>query len=519
MNIRESLSAIALTLQDASWHERVCIQSAIDGQAETISCAFSFWQWIPSLIAFIIPDHVAQENRETVDYFFRIFGEKRVYEISKRYDLDLEAKYRSGKNLTKWDVKQLFVGVADVRVEDISDLFEKIKTNPSEETRALSTRFQNISTIEGLTKEDYDELYKVLVPFERMEEIFLNHVPVHSFEIVPDASFEGKRHRVHYTETMRRQTQFERGVAWDVRLLKRIVHEDMATGVIIPHADGYYQHLKLIKGHGAHKLLFKPLTQAAEFLPKVVYLSTRCAMNRDGVYSRLEAFHRCIGWKGTKATYRETQRYLNDPSLGFVRQPHEKVELLGYSLGGTQAQRDACLFMDKVRKVKTLCSPGVDRLTLHEFARRLQSNPDHIRIDHIAEVDDAVSDLGDGFLGAYCDPAKVKLSHSTLVEADDPSAPINPHRAPAPSTYSEMYDKMFTESLLSSHSRETTAQAHHRVKIKNAEIATRASLERSLKTFLDPERKAWDEKRKQFSQGNNYDFVLYWRNLQPSLVR
>jgi len=310
---------------------------------------------------------------------------------------------------------------------------------------------------------------------------------------------------------------------WQMRFCKRVVDENLAKGTIIPHPSGYYEHHDLIQGGGAYKLLLRPLNSNLRLSPLICYLSTRAAgLSYDSFLSRKESLKKNIGVNGVKETFERTQQYLTDTSKGFVTSPYEKVQLIGMSLGGAQASRDACLFLDRVEKLTTICAPGIDSLTCKQYASVTQSNYTPMEIHHIVEKDDVVPDLGDAHLGLGCDPEKVKVRHTTFIPIGPETNPVAqfpylPHRAAAPEALKEMFYKLFIVSLMNSHSRETTAQNHFSYEI-SSDKGMRDKVDEILNNQANPLRGRWEQVRQQIALGKNDEFFNFWSEKRKKIV-
>jgi hypothetical protein len=507
-SVAVKLESIAKKLGNARGFDRVVI-----GQGADFSCEIknNLWSWLPAIFSCLFPYSFKRDNRETFSHFFQIFGEKRIFAIGKRYGLDLEGKYARGLSLTQRDVRLLCVGAADVRREDIDTLFKEEQRVSS----PLYCRLQGKKSVEDLSKADLDVLYQMLVPFAKIEHIFLNHLP----EVTPfssrDDSLSGRTNRVFLIEQMRRNGSYYDEVLWKIRLSKRIVNEDLAKGVIIPHPQGYYEHRALIQGGGAYKLLLRPLNTETGLHPIIAYLSTRFSgTTMDSILSRLESLRQNIGENGVKATYLETKSYLDNVTKGFVRSPEEKVDLIGMSLGGAQASRDACLFKERVASLTTICAPGIDEATCQWFATVSQRFPQQMSIHHMVEKDDVVPDLGQAHLGIYCPPEKVKVRHTTFLPSDAKMQPIHPMHLPsrpeAPEEIRHMFLELFINSMIYAHSRETTAKTHYSTTLSNEEgEETRTRLNKILHNAKDPLRRRWEDIRQTIAKGEPKAFFRF----------
>ncbi len=433
-----------------------------------------------------------------MQYFYEVFGKERVGQISLRYNLDLSRKYKYGQSLTRKECRLLFLGVGDVRKDDVDALFQKIQKGEIEPSFArtkvetLSRDFSHVRKVEDLSKEQMDELMDLLVPFEKIEDIFLQRVPRMGLFLNRSDSIEGRMHRVFFLEQMRRDPHFD-DTAWTVRFMKRIADDRLPSGVMVSHPQGYFTTYGHINQGGCYKLLLKACTKKSEhFRSTIAYLSTR-DMHRD-VQSALDDIQPEIGVRGRDATFARTKQMLEDPNIGYVESPAEEVDVVGYSQGGANCQYDAISFFTRVAKITTINAVGIDKRAMDKFAE-LTSNSSHKKVvKHIADIDDFVPDIGDGHLGVFCDPNKVFVQYVALcleghiVEGD------HIERCIAPRNLFEATYQLVIQSFLSAHPRETTALPHTRYQLDNQR--NKAQVERILANHLDPRRHRWEKWRR-----------------------
>lgn len=516
MLLSNNFAIISNSLEKSSNNEHVVVRA---NKNFTCQGRRSFWDYLPRALSLFFPEGFKEENRRTIQYFYKVFGQRRVAAISERYGLSLDNKYARGISLTKREIKKLFVGVADVRGEDLEQLFREIKLAPfrlrhlnPHQTADLFRRFEGKSKLRELDKADYDALYAVLIPFSKIEHIFLNKVP----RILPHSdrsdSYRGRKNRVFLLEEMRRNPHLDE-LFWEVRMAKRIIHDALPKGVLIPHPLGYFEKHALIKKGGSYKLLFN-VPGNFSLSPLAAYLSTRTSFSTfQAIESKMEDFRCNIGAKGVKSTFNETQRYFRDPHLGFIKKRNEKISLLGMSLGGAHAQRDACLFLDRVEKLTTVCSAGIDKRTYQWFAKATQFLSSSLHVKHIIEEDDMIPHVGDGHLGIGCDSSKVYVEHNTL-------APENPQGGQAAfsrriSVPRKQADAMrvFLKAFIGAHRRETTSLPHRIWKIDNHTSPDR--INRILNNASDPKRNSWEKWRIRVSTGLPDEFYRFLREKRP----
>ena len=340
----------------------------------------TFWHWVSYLLSWMLPflfcfysQSFIDENRRSIDYFLDTFGKERMEKISERYGLNLLDKRRRGDSLTKGDLESIYLGIADVRIDDFEKLFEKIKgVNPRIEhldeklSESLREELKGAASLRDLSKRQIDVLWGILSPFSRMKTIFCNRSWKSFFGTAQGGGINPTRNRIRYIEEMRRTDFFnvldipkrcglvgedakeEIRDRWRTRLIKKIVDDYLPEGVVIPHEKGYHYHQRMINKQGCFKLLLKPINRDPELRLTVAYLSTRASgfaslFNMEHWRSRGEILCSDVGVFGTIATYEETKEVLTNPDKGFIEKVGDKVDLIGYSLGGKHAENDLLL--------------------------------------------------------------------------------------------------------------------------------------------------------------------------------
>lgn len=457
--------------------------------------SYIFTWWIPFLFCFYSKEFV-EENQQTFEYFFDAFGKDRIERISDRYGLDLMERYRRGDSVTKGDLEAIYLGIADIRFEDLETLLEEINGPKQfvahlnqEFTDQLRGEFTGKKTVYDLSKRQIDVLWGMLSPFSKMETIFFQR-PWKSFvRNEKGGTFNHHRNRIFYIEEMRRTPIFnsedvkqrttlkapdiqdEIQDRWSIRMMKRIVDDYLPTGVVVPHPKGYHYHYHMINKQGAFKLLFKGINKDPEIRNTVCALSTRATglksfFNMEHWRSRCEILCSDVGVFGTIATYDETKEYYTNPDKGFVDEYGQLIDLMGYSLGGKHMENDLVLFLPIIHSLVGICHPGSHAETADWFAERIGSeecdylDDRKLYIKHLRENDDAVFDLQDTHLGVDCDPRRVHVRHSIYEELKKgepfPSKGSLPS-LPTTSTgaVSAVWDMLF-HSILDKHGRETT---------------------------------------------------------------
>lgn len=400
--VQLQLEAIVNKVQYQSDDDQVMIKRS--GYAlQVISQSLIFPPWVS-----------ATRDTETIAYFKTVFGEKRVLRLLKRPSC-------TSYCVKRHFIEKLFVHIGEVFYSDLSDLFDEIKGNGptirflnEKESADLRVRMRDVKELPMCSKEALDILMKLLVPFAKIDELFLNNPPNNrALSLDSGKEFESVRRRVYTYETMRRNLPTE--PLWMMNLAKILADREMPEGTMIRGAQGSYckVHAVVHQG-GAFKYFLKTIgREAASEGNYILARGTRPHPRSTDWYKTLcEDFCLTIGARGPKATFEATKKLLSDPQMGFIEKGDEKITLIGYSLGGAQSQIDMLLhgMYRKIDRLVTIASPGTNTKIAELFAERVnQGLLGHPVIEHFFEAVDPMSQFGQVHLGFKCDPKKAEI--------------------------------------------------------------------------------------------------------------
>ena len=508
------------------------------------SCRTDIPQWINDYMWDWTNPENQRQNRHTIDYFFKVFGEKRVKRVSCRMGVDIAEKYEYGQGLSFKDTERLFVGLSDVRVKDINELFHQIKSQPRQvgnilhlskrESADLVNEFRYIRTEEDLInspKEKIQKLVELLAPFNCVEDIFLGDLPD------TDAACWGwgksyKRHKqlVCCLWQMKTDLRFERFPDWITRVGKRISGKQPEEGTLIPHPKGYYAVHEVLEEGGGMKLFLKSFgVKDEDFHNGVLYRGTRADLTQHGVSSVLDDFRNNMGAGCIMKTFEHTDAMLNDCSLGFVESRNDPIWFLGMSLGGGHAQRDFCLQV--LRNIKTrskrdlqlltVNSVNVDRLTAVAFSQLPKLHEGDLSITRLIDTEDIVNFFGETHLGLGCDPKDVDIEAYALEFLDEDKHHLNNHVEenawPEPKELPESFFAglmRFAKAMMGPHIRETKSWPHMTYRMTNQCPMGRRFIDTIFAVDKDPRRSWWEQKRKAVSFGKSDAFVNFMNSLE-----
>lgn len=410
--IGAQLEGIVQNLQNCKDETQIIINR--DGKVATISRSyFMFWQ-------------KAEKDTESLAYFTHVFGEKRIKRLTRLHGLDPTF-------IRKQDIEKLFVYLAEVLSSDLYELFDEIKGNKptirylnEEETAALRVQFAEVEDPEMGSKEALDMLMKLLIPFSKVEDIFLSNPPnIHALSLDSGKSFESARRRVQAYEMIRRNPTSEK--KWFMIVGKILSNREIPAGVIFPSACGNYCKMqKVVHKKGAYKNFLKVIGKTAQSEGNyVVYRGTRpIPRATDWFWTILEDFRLHIGTRGPQATFNETRELLTNPLRRFIHTPHGKITAIGNSLGGVHSMYDMCLH-DQITRLVTIVSPGMEKKKAEAFAERVNRGMlRHVpEFDHFIEAGDVVDQGGGAFLGMRCDPTKAAVRVHIVEPVTESSVP------------------------------------------------------------------------------------------------
>lgn len=404
------------------------------------------------------PTFVATDyKKRNVSELKELFGADRLKVLASRYKDVGRAVNLSKEKVSDRDFQTLLIAAADVRSEDMEALWKQLKADPPAErvgclspadTRVLVDRFNSHTSVEGLSKEDMTLLMDVLAPFDSLEDIFLGKPPKIP-DVSPDSgkTFRGIRERVCIqqqlrfmsanlesqsmkSDSLRDRTQEMERLKFATIAGKRLTAREPPVGAIVAHPDGFYKLHATIHGGGAYKLLLKTHSKEDKhFINSVCCRGTRVQRSATGAKSTImDDLRNNLGAKGSLVTEKLTHSYLSDPKYGFVNSSDGKVNYLGFSLGGSTAQRDVCLNLKYIASLTTLCSAGVDYDTMDWFKEAIDraSLEKPIEITHVIDLPDRVHYSGDGRIGRGCDPSKVHVKVIGIEPANKTSYVFRP---------------------------------------------------------------------------------------------
>ena len=501
--------------------ERVILSG--DGDIATARSSYRLCHMLPSVLSWFCTTETEQkENRQSIQNLYDTFGEWRIQEISKRWDLDIPKKKRDGSPLSASDVRTIFAAIGDVRIEDLKHIFSDITYRTADYLEISDAELEEIReqfsgrTFEELHKDDFGLLHALAVPFENISTLFCHSLPRTFDEELPSVwagALDMMKWRVQHIEEMRRAKFDFPDFAESIRKAKRVYNYFMPTGVVIPHSDGYTYVYGLVHEHGCYKFFHKSMNK--EDRPNMVsYLGTQLTsltVPRGFETIKID-LHPNIGAPGVIDTYDETKALLTRPVMGFVDSDDEKVDLFGFSLGGALGGYDLCLFTDRINSATFVSTPGLDIPSLNLLAERVNTLADSIDVTLIWDVDDHIRLCGEGHLGLFADPEKLRVRTVFMLPEDGVGE--LPHRPASPLETMHVIYEIFS-ALTGAHVRETSVRHFVSGSEQKYSVVALSSWEDRdiVSAILDNRPLGWEKVRREIFgwTGDENEFINFWR--------
>ncbi len=165
------------------------------------------------------------------------------------------------------------------------------------------------------------------------------------------------------------------------RLTKVFSSLELTEGEIIPaltrdgKLDFFEVYRKIGTGDGLVAFALKPLSKNSTLVPSLVFRPTQVAfVAEDFFMSIANGTERCMGLTGYAAAKADFATLLQDGN--FRTLDGQKIRVIAYSEGSTQAQRFMMDFWADVEEALLLCGPSPDRETVTAFSNMINTRTD-----------------------------------------------------------------------------------------------------------------------------------------------
>lgn len=287
----------------------------------------------------------------TMENLKDLIGEKRLHRIFLRKELGLYPGLLDSKSsiLTREVVHKIFIGLGDVRFEDLEEMAAK-----------------NHQSLKEMNVKKIDALYRELFPMQQIQDIFYRHclaVDYHDKGKTSGKGFKGLQERVWTISKAKDEfiaDKFDNPSLAKVSeiemLTSRLGDREPPVGSVIRLPEGYFKVDRIFARKGAYVSV---LSEIGCKQPRTLIICRGTAARWGATGNVLSGVNDClkeIGLLGVRSIWHDLKRYLEEQKVSHV-------EVLGKSLGGAHAQYLAVLIAGKtsitLKSLSTCCSVGV----------------------------------------------------------------------------------------------------------------------------------------------------------------
>lgn len=383
---------------------------------------------------------------KTPSNFKEFVGEFRLQRIFERRELGLDLQKLS-QQLTKEAVEKIFLGVADVRRDDL------------EEAAQLKGK-----KLKNLSVKEVDELYDSLIPFKDVNDLFLGKRPqiqIHDRAKSSGKGLQGLKERVSIIHTFRKRNRepqnenTDKSFVTDVEVLtSRLGDREPTIDTVVRRRNGYFVYDRIFSGGGAFVSVLKDVTGKENPLIVCRGMAATRSGASENFSSGINGVVLELGFYGIEKVWQEIYDYLTEQQI-------KRVDILGKSLGGAHAQYLSTLIEGTtdtiVNSLSTYCSVGVPQIVHKCFQKAIKETRKRpLRIHVIRNVGDDKKDevdyipfVGGNHLGLEKHQnVKVHLSHLR------PLSPVQDDLIPSKYTLKKLFK--FFISFGNAHLQQTT---------------------------------------------------------------
>lgn len=394
-----------------------------------------FFSWLFS------PRVYAEENRRTVrcfkKYLLDTLGSERLSRICTRYGIHFQELEKSGGAFLSRHAAMISIGVQDVSADDINELIEKAKQDPSQWPAWIDRQWREplsrANTLTDLEPSVFNSVRRALAsPFDWRVEKIAGRITGRCVERIGRLyhdPFQADRERLQLVE---KHPHHDFAVFMH-NMAVNVVKREMDVGALIPappHPSGspqfYYVAAKVVTGEGMVSYILLPAHQNTNLEPVRLY---RGSAFRSGEVDALSTLITDLEENLGESSYVSGDAY--QPILDRL---FNIPIVAGHSLGSTQAQfavsRDR---LNRIRQAYLFNGPGVSRDEVEAFNRKMQNGRSKVRLTIRDSTKDKLSKLGQYHLGYQAPANKVTIDYvkyhapSTPVPGASPHVMIYPH--------------------------------------------------------------------------------------------
>ncbi len=333
---------------------------------------------------------IQQQNRRTWRVFARclrdVIGESKVQKICSRFHFNIQKMEKEGLPLLAKHIELFSIGASRVMTHDIK------RRSPQQRLRDLS----------------------VLQIQKRMR--ISNPIPILGWSLdplkIPGTPTTFLSWFLYNPLLMDKETQLLlsdvadlSSSEWKERACKCIINRELEEKQIIP-APGengnveYYKVYRRIACKGLFAYALKPIGSDSTLKPFLIFRPSQLALsNEDAIDTYLNDLETNIGRMGYMAARSSLNLLMNDPKFCPA---NKKIEVGGYSLGGTQAQRFIAEHWRKVFSATFYNDPSLEGELAQRFAQEVNNSPRFVgplRLNIFRTTGDIAHYVGEKHLG------------------------------------------------------------------------------------------------------------------------
>ncbi len=304
-----------------------------------------------------------EQNRRTWNAFYRclreVIGPEKVQAICSKYRFNIEKMERDGVPLLSEHVELFSVGASQMTTRDLKRRFPGKLSQVNIDQLPERARMANPFPIVGWFRDPRD----------------IWGTPTnYAAWVFHDAMLMDKEKQLLLSDVA--DLTFP---AWQERFCKCTVNREFEAKQVIP-APGpngtvqYYKvHRKVATGDGLVAYALLPIGAGTALKPIVLFRPSQFALsNEDAIQTYMNDVQRNIGEMGYLAARRLFNDLMNDPKFC---PPSTKIDVAGYSLGGTHAQRFVADHWRKVGQATFYNDPSVENELAERFAAEVNAEP------------------------------------------------------------------------------------------------------------------------------------------------
>ena len=334
-------------------------------------------------------DRNREDRGRCLKYCEGVFGKDRFHRAIKA--AGLSSSHYQERPFSKEELQAIFPRLLLLRYYDYLELFQEL-VGESESRESLrnsshGNSFSDVKSLDQCSLKHLKILDRLLLPFSSTEEAFLGFSVDKNVSLLgtEKCAERGWRYTAYIVDRLRRKWLSQR--RWEVFVAKTLFRKyRLPEGSVLRSFQGYLLLRRCYDKEEISLSELVPFCRSVTKKPSFRYMILPGTGNNP---SLREDFTNELAAPSVMTHY--------DAIRDMVTKSTDPLVVLGYSLGGAQAQRIAILFCDHVMRVVTVSSPGIEK-------KSVQLVSDHSsrvlrQIVHHFDQDDMVPQAGEAHLG------------------------------------------------------------------------------------------------------------------------